>query len=141
MFSPVLRAKVGRLVIRNQSDVDRYVLSRSSGWYYEWEYDTLLAASDWLIANRTALMVELWRGAKDATLLVGPMYDITRAGAAKIIRQRVGLSAYWAPAARWLGFDRPKVYALAGVNLSDRNREGEPFALLGVGGDFEFGSR
>ena len=141
MFSPVVRAKIGRVIVRNQTDLDWYMLSRSSGWYYEWEYDTLLAENDWLVANRAALMVELWRGAGDATLLVGPIYDVTRAGAARIVRQRLGASAYWAPAARWLGFDRLRVYALAGVNLSDRNREGEPFAVLGFGGDLDVGAR
>ncbi len=141
MFSPVVRARIGRVIVRNQTDLDWYLLSRSSGWYYEWEYDTLLAENDWLVANRTALMVELWRGGGDATLLVGPMYDVTRAGAARIVRQRLGASAYWAPAARWLGFHRPRVYALAGVNLSDRNREGEPFAVLGFGGDLDIGAR
>jgi hypothetical protein len=33
------------------------------------------------------------------------------------------------------------VYALAGVNLSDRNREGEPFAILGFGGDLDIARR
>lgn len=141
MFSPVLRAKVGRLIVRNQTDLDWYMLARSGGWYYESEYDTLIDENDWLVANRTALMVELWRGAGGATLLVGPMYDVTRAGAAQITRQRLGASAYWAPATRWFGFDRPRLYALAGVNLSDRNREGEPFALLGFGGDLDVGAR
>jgi hypothetical protein len=141
MFSPVVRARVGRVVLRSQTDVDWYALSRTSGWYYEWENDTLLARTDWLVANRTAVMAELWRGAGDATLLAGPMYDVTRAGAARIVRQRAGASAYWAPAARWLGFDRPRVYALAGVNLSDRNRPGEPFVVLGFGGDLDVGAR
>ena len=140
-FSPVVRAKMGRVVVRNQTDLDGYALARSSGWYYEWENDTLLAKTDWLVANRTAVMAELWRGAGDATLLAGPMYDVTRAGAARIVRQRVGASAYWAPAARWFGFDRPRMYALAGVNLSDRNRRGEPFGVLGFGGDLDAGGR
>jgi hypothetical protein len=140
-FSPVVRARIGRVIVRNQTDLDWYRLSSSSGWYYEWEYDTLLAENDWLVANRTALMMELWRGAEDATLVVGPMFDVTRAGAARIVRERLGASAYWAPAARCLGLDRPRVYALAGVNLSDRNREGEPFALLGFGGEFDVGAR
>jgi hypothetical protein len=140
-FSPVVRARIGRLIVRNQTDLNWYTLSRSSGWYYESEYVTLIDENDWLVANRTMLLMELWRGAGEATVLVGPMYDVTRAGAAEITRQRVGASAYWAPAARWLGFDRPRVYALAGVNLSDRNREGEPFAILGFGGDLDIARR
>lgn len=140
-FRPTLRVRIGPVLAMNQTDLDWYQLSRSSGWYYEWEHDTLLAEDDWLVANRTALMVEAWRGAGEATLLLGPVYDFTRAVASGVVRQRLGVSAYWSPAARWLGFDRPRVYAHAGVNLVDRNREGEPFAVLGFGGDLDVGDR
>jgi hypothetical protein len=69
------------------------------------------------------------------------MYEFTRAGAAKIVRERAGGAVYWAPAARWLGLDRPRLYVLTGVNLVDRNRQGEVFALLGFGGDIDLGAR
>ena len=141
MLNPVLRARIGWLILRSQTDLAWYVLSRSSGWYYEPEYDTLLAERDWLAANRTVLMGELWHGTGDTTFLVGPMYEFTRSGTARIVRERVGATAYWAPAARWLGLDRPRVYALAGVNLVDRNRQGEIFAVLGFGGDVDLGTR
>ncbi len=85
-------------------------------------------------------MVELRRAAGDV-ILVGPMYDVTLAGGAGLVRQRLGATAYWSPAGRWLGLDRARVYALAGVNLSDRNHDGEPFALLGLGGDLDLGGR
>ncbi len=137
MLGPVLRAKLGRVIVRNQTDLDWYALSRTRGWYYESEYDTLLPRSDWLVANRTALLADLWDGPGAATFLFGPMYDVTRAGAAGITRERVGAALYFAPAGRWLGFDRTRVYALGGVNLSDRNRKGEPFAVLGFGGDLD----
>ncbi len=85
--------------------------------------------------------MELWRGAGDETFLIGPTYDVTFAGAAGIVRQRLGAAVYWAPGARWLGFDRTRAYALAGVNLSDRNRKGEPFVVLRLGGDLDVGRR
>lgn len=135
-FSPVLRARLGPLLLRNQTDLCWYALSSRPGWYHEAEYDTLLARRDWLVANATVLFAELL-GRTGASLLVGPMYEVTRSGAAAIVRQRVGAALYLAPAGRRLGLDRVRVYALAGVNLSDRNREGEPFAALGVGGDLE----
>jgi hypothetical protein len=137
-FSPVLRAKLGRVLLRNQTDLNLYWLSRSAGWYHESEYDTLLAKADWLVSNRTAALLEVWRGEQEAILLVGPMYDVTRAGAGGISRQRAGAAAWWAtPAAHWLGLDGLRFYALAGVNLADRNRRGQPFAILGMGGDLE----
>ncbi|HSN13696.1 MAG TPA: hypothetical protein VLT61_03635 [Anaeromyxobacteraceae bacterium] len=141
LLTPVLRAKVGRLVVRSQTDLAWYRLSATAGWYYESEYVTILSENDWLLANRTAVMVELWRGEGTATLLAGPMYDVTRAGAARIVRQRAGAAAFWSPAARWLGIDRPRVYALAGVHLSDRNLQGKPFAVIGLGGDLDIGGR
>jgi len=138
---PVLRAKLGPVVLRSQTDLHGYALSRIPGWYYESEYDTLLRETDWLLANRTAAMAELWRGAGEATLLAGPMFEVTRAGAARLVRRRAGAAAFWAPAARWLGFDRLRLYALAGVVLADRNRRGEPFAVLGFGGDADLAGR
>jgi hypothetical protein len=137
MFSPVLRAKLGPIVLRNQTELDWYRLSGTDGWYYEWEHDTLLDESDWLIANGTTVFFELWDGPGEATFLAGPTYDLTRAGGAGITRQRAGVSLYFAPTARWLGLHRVRVHALAGVNLSDRNREGQPFAVLGLGGDLD----
>lgn len=32
---------------------------------------------------------------------------------------------------------RPRLYAMAGTNVSDPNRSGEPFAAMGVGADIE----
>jgi hypothetical protein len=137
MFSPVVRARLGRLVLRNQTDLDWYAFARPAGWYYESEYDTLLARRDWLVANRTVLFADLLDGRPGATLLVGPMYDVTRSDAAAIVRQRTGAALFFAPAGAWLGFDRVSVYALGGVNLSDRNRAGEPFAVLGLSGQLD----
>ena len=139
MFGPVLRARLGALLLRNQTDLCWYALSSRPGWYHEVEYDTLLARQDWLVDNSTALFAELL-GRTGTSLLLGPMYEVTRSGAAAIVRQRVGAALYLVPAGRRLGLDRVRVYALAGVNLADRNREGEPFAALGVGGDLELGA-
>ncbi len=139
MLNPVLRARFGRVVLRNESEVSWYRMSSRTGWYYEWEHDTLLGDNDWLLGNRTTVFVELWRGAGEAALLVGPTYDVTRAGQADITRHRVGAAAYFEPPGRWLGFDRVRFFAMAGANIADRNRQGEPFAILGIGGDIEFG--
>jgi hypothetical protein len=34
---------VGSIVLRSQTDLAWFALSSSSGWFYEWEYDTLVA--------------------------------------------------------------------------------------------------
>jgi hypothetical protein len=136
-FSPVLRARLGPVVLRNETDLERYALSAAPGWYYESENDTVVARSDWVVVNRSILFANLSEGPSGTTLLVGPMYDVTRSGAAAVARQRVGAALYLARAVRKLGFDRMRLYAIGGVNLSDRNRTGEPFAALGLGGDLD----
>ncbi len=137
LFSPVLRARVGPIVLRSQTDLAWFALSSSEGWFYEWEYDTLLARRDLVVSNRSTLFFELWRGAGEATLLAGPGYEVTHAARAGITRQRAEGVLFWT-LADGLGFlARPRLFAMAGVNVVDRNRQGDPFAVLGVGADLD----
>ncbi len=137
LLSPVLRARVGPLVLRSQTDIAWFALSSSEGWFYEWEYDTLLARRDLVVSNRSTLFFELWRGAGEATLLAGPGYEVTHAARAGITRQRAEGVLFWSPADRLGRLSRPRLFAMAGVNVVDRNRQGDPFAVLGVGADLE----
>jgi hypothetical protein len=138
-FNPALRAKIGHVLLLSEANLEWYALASQPGWYYESEWDTLVARRDWILANRIALFADLWDGPGGGTLLVGPMHDVTYASAAAIARQRVGAALLFSRAGRWLGLDRMRIYLLAGINLVDRNREGAPFALLGGGGSFDVG--
>lgn len=135
MFTPVLRARLGPVVLRNETNLAWYRPSPHSGWYYEWEYDTLLASSDFLVSDRLAALAVLWRSRQDAALLAGPAYELTHAFKANLTRQRLEGILFWSPFARFGFVVRPRFLAIVGVNLEDRNRAGEPFALVGVGGD------
>lgn len=64
-------------------------------------------------------------------------YEYTRAARTGVERQRLGALLFWVPAAKGLGLDRPRLLLLGGVNLTDRNRSGEPFVLVGPGGDLD----
>jgi hypothetical protein len=137
MLSPVLRARAGRLILRSQTDLAWFALSTAPGWFYEWEYDTLLAERDFLVSNRTTMLFEVWRGDGETTLLAGPGYEVTHAGKSGITRQRAEGVVYWSPATRLGDLDRPRLFAVAGVNIEDRNRQLEPFVVLGVGADID----
>lgn len=137
LLSPVLRARAGPIVLRSQTDLAWFVLPPSPAWTYEWEYDTLLADRDFVVSNRSTVLVELWRGAGEATLLAGPGYEVTYAAGADLTRQRAEAVLFWSPADRLGPVARPRLLAVAGVNLVDRNRRHDPFALLGVGADLD----
>lgn len=137
MLQPTLRAKLGRLIIRNQTDVAWYQLGSGGPYFYEWEYDALVKSNDWIVANRTALLAELWSGSADAVLLVGPSYELRRALSAELQRQRLGGLAFFCPADRLGPLSRPRIFLQAGINLRDRNRQGELFVIGGLGTDFD----
>jgi len=137
LLTPVLRARVGPVVLRSQTDLGWFFLSPGGSWFYDWEYDTLIARHDFVVSNRSAVLCELWRGTGEAAFMVGPGYEVTHAAKAGITRQRVEAVAFWSPVARLGVFARPRAFAVAGVNLVDRNRAGDPFGVFGVGADLD----
>ncbi|HEY5955794.1 MAG TPA: hypothetical protein VIV60_04540 [Polyangiaceae bacterium] len=141
LLTPVLRARVGPIVARNQTDVAYYQLDSEPGYYLEWEYDTLLKNRDWVVSNRAALLGVLWEGKGTETLLLGPAHEVTHAFGTDITRHRLELMIYLEPATRWLGLDRPRLFGLTGLNLRDRNRDNQPFLVVGAGADFDIWSR
>lgn len=137
MATPILRVRVGSLLLRNETDLAWYRLAARDGWYYEPQNDTLLAARDFVVTNRLAALAELWHGDGDAILLAGPAYEVTHAGKADITRQRAEGVVFWSPAERLGSFTRPRLAGIFGVNLEDRNRKGDAFVAAGVGADVD----
>jgi hypothetical protein len=68
---------------------------------------------------------------------VGAQYDVTWTAGLSMMRQRVAAVATVVPVDPWGPFDRARFYLVIGYVLQDRNRQGEPFALLGLGSDFD----
>jgi hypothetical protein len=132
---PALRARVGRLVVRSAQLLAWYRLAGRSGTYYESEFDTLLRERDLLFRSLTTATFELWSAGEEATLLLGPAYEYTRAGRTGVERQRAGAALVWVLADRRFGVGRPRLLSLAGVDLADRNRRGQPFLVAGAGFD------
>jgi len=88
--SPVLRARLGPFVLRSEASARLYRMSSSPGYYYESEHDTLLAQADGLLDERAALLLGTPWDAGEAMLLVGPLYEYTRALRTGVARERVG---------------------------------------------------
>jgi hypothetical protein len=136
-FTPSLRARFGRLVLRNESELTLIALSRGRGWYRTPAEDTLVASRDLILSDQLAALVEAWRGTGRAGILVGPAAEITWAARADLTRVRVGGIAVLTLANRLGGLSRPRLFAWAGAATRDRNRAGEPFAVFGLSGDVD----
>lgn len=137
LFQPTLRAKLGRFYLRNQTDLAYYRFDANGPYFFEREYDTLLKDGDFLLANRTHVLYELWKGRAEQILLAGPFYDVTHAADAGITRQRIGTAFYWVPKDTLWILSRPRIFAEIGYNMQDRNRDNEGFAVFGVGFDYD----
>jgi hypothetical protein len=137
LLSPVLNARLGSVLLRSQTDLSWWFLPPSSSWAYEPENDTLLADRDFVVANRSTVLVRLWQGSGEATLLAGPGYEVTHAARADLTRQRAEAVLYWARASAPGPFTRSRLLAVVGVNLVDRNHQGAIFTMAGYGVDLD----
>lgn len=140
LLAPALRARLGRLVLRNETDLSFIALSRRSGWYRLPEEDTLVAPRDLIVSDQLAALVEAWRGRGEAGLLLGPAAEITWAARADLTRVRLGGIAVLTLSDRLGTLSRPRLFASAGVAARDRNRAGEPFAVVGMSADLQPGA-
>jgi hypothetical protein len=137
MLQPTLRGQMGPVIVQSQTDAAWYQTGTDFPYIFNWDYETYIEPKDFIIENRTDLLLELQRGAGETRFLVGPQYTFTYAVHTKLRRQRAGISVLWVPR------DRPdkKGYlwlALAsGVNLEAVLDEGSPYLIFGVGGSWQ----
>ena len=136
LLSPVLRVKLGPLLLRNATDLGWFRFGGRGPYFLEWEYDTLLKDGDWLVADGVQALAKLWQGSGENALFAGPFFEIAHAGASGITQERAGLIAAWTGLGRLGVLRRPRTFLQAGVHLRDPNREGELFVLAGVGASF-----
>jgi hypothetical protein len=136
LFQPSLQGKIGKVVLRNQTDLSYYRFSGRGPYYWEPAHDILLKDGDFLFANRTFVLYEIYRKSPAEALLAGPYYEVTRADDAHITQQKIGAAVYWTPAdSLWL-LKNPKLVMVTGYHLQDPNREDSLFLMLGAG--FEY---
>lgn len=136
LVQPTFYAEAGPVLIINQTDLAYYRFEGDGPFFLDWEYDTLAKDGDYVMSNRTQLLVPAWKGTRAAVLYTGPYYEITHAHDADLTRQRAGAQLYWVPAETLWGMDKPRIYSQAGVNIQDPNRQGEMYLALGFGVDF-----
>jgi hypothetical protein len=137
LFQPTLQAKMDRLIFRNQTDLAYYQFSGRGPYFLEQGYYTLLKNGDYLISNRTELLYEVWQRQRSKILLAGPYHEVTRADAARITQQKIGVLLYWVPVGSFHGLDRPRIVVKAGYHLKDPDRQGQLFVLFDMGFDFD----
>ena len=116
--------------------IDQAVSDGDSLLRNEPAYDTLLKDGDFLIANRTFILYEIYKKSHSETLLAGPYYEVTRADESQITQQKIGAALYWTPADSLWHLNSPKLVAVAGYHFQDPNRQGSLFLLIVVG--FEY---
>lgn len=138
LLKPVLRLPLGPALLRNVTQIAWLSFGGTGPYFLEWEYDTLLKDGDWYLADTLQALMTVWHGGSEAALRLGPFYEIARAGAAGIVQQRAGLVAVWTIADDLGALRRPGLGLEAGFHLSDPNRQGEPYVLLGIEMYFDF---
>lgn len=137
LLQPTLTVRAGPLIILNQSDAAYFTYNGTGPYFLEWEYDTLVKNGGWVVSNRTYLLWEAWKGQGKAVLLSGPVYETTRSFSSDLTRERLGAVAIWRPMERAGSFRLARVYSQAGLNLEDRNRDGEFYFIIGAGFDHD----
>lgn len=135
MFRPSLRAKIGRMLLRNETMLARYHFSGKGPYYFEQEYDTLLTDGDILKANDFSVLYEFIPNRKNILLFTGPYYEWVHANSSGLTRRRLGISIFWSKS-EGKYFVTQRIYSRIGFNLEDRNRDNTGFAIIGFGMDF-----
>lgn len=134
LFQPTLRGQLGKVAVQNQTDAAWYDTYAEGPYIFNWDYETFTALRDFIIENRTDVLLEMQRGAGETRFLIGPQYGLTYTVHTRLRRQRVGISLYWVPR------DRPKkpgyiyVCLASGVNLEAVLEEKSPYLVFVLGG-------
>jgi hypothetical protein len=137
LLQPTLALQVSKVILRDQLNLSLYRYIGNGQFFYDYENDSLMAPTELLAFNTTYLLIEAWKGKRDALLYVGALYDVTYAARSDVRRQRVGGVIVWQPKDPWGPLDRLRIYVMGGYILEDQNRKGEPFVAGGVGTDFD----
>jgi len=135
-LSVIPRVKLGPVLLRSKLSFTAYHFDNPGPYVYDADLDTLLGTTDFVVTSRSDVLFELHDGPGAETLLLGPTVEVRRTFDSGLARTRVGASLWYVPTERWANLHQPRLYAQAGINASDPNRRGEPFAVAGFGADF-----
>ncbi len=135
LIQPTLRAKLGRLILVNTSELARYSFSGRGPFFLELEYDTLMRSWDTLLANRTFALYSFRAGAAADHALVGPYFDFQHVHGSRLERAQLGAALDLLKSAAWRGADA-HLYLVPGFDLRDPNRRHQFYFAGGVGLEF-----
>lgn len=136
LLQPTLQATLGRYTVSNETRYAFYTFASPGSYFWELEYDTLLKKNDRLVANKTSLLRTFTPASQAGTLTLGPYYEIVHAFGAALERRRLGITLSFEPTANHHR-RQPHFYFQTGINLRDRNRDGQFYFAGGVGVSFE----
>lgn len=132
LFQPTLQGKMGKVYLRNQSEIAYYLYSGNGPYFRDVVYNTLLQNHDYLFVNRTHVMYEVRKFSDKSMFLMGPFYEVVRADSAQITQQRTGAQLYLVPgkdpSVKW----KPKAALQIGYHLEDPSRQGQLFMTFGL---------
>jgi hypothetical protein len=136
---PTFQIKLWRIAAVDQFELGLWYIHGPESYWLDPFYDNLIkrGAPDAVLRNSAFLLFEAYRGDAEESVYVGPMYEVVHTISAAITRQRVGLAASATPFAHLGPFDRPTLLFATGLNLEDRNRQGEPWVEGLVRVDFD----
>jgi hypothetical protein len=140
LFSPALRLDLGPVAFGNRTEVAHYRMTGAEGSFSEWEQDLEVAGGNWVVMNRSLLLLAAWRGGGSGALHIGPGYELSHHRSSRALgpetRQRAMAALQFSPGARWGAFSRPRFELSGGVGISSGQR-GDPFATASLGADLD----
>jgi hypothetical protein len=132
--APALKAKAASVIMRVRSEISWWrAEDAGEPFFYEPAWDTLIQASGSTMVTVEALALREFKLSGSKTLLLGPVYEMTRVSDGKENRkQSISLLAVWSKPGTFLGLKNPTV-ALKGLFfLEDPWRRHEPAAQLAL---------
>ncbi len=130
-IQPTLQFKIGDIAVRNQSDLARYRFPGPGPYYLAQEYDTLLRNNGWLFANRTQVLKEIRFAG--GIMFIGPYYEVVQGTPGTRLRRQAGILFYSEKSRQNAAEHGYHYVAQIGYDLTDQNREGQVFFLIGLG--------
>ncbi len=131
-FAPTLKARAGSVIVRVRAEISRFKAGdKGEPFYYEPAWDTLIKASGSTVVTTEAIALREFKLAGGKTLLLGPVYDLTRVKEAPANRkQDIGLLAVWSKSGAFHGLKDPTIAAKVFYFLEDPWRRHEPALQL-----------
>jgi hypothetical protein len=136
LLRPTLRAQFGQIIIMNNTDLVYYHFEGKGPYFFDWEYDALLEGDDFIVDNRTELLIEAWKDGDAACFMMGPYYHVTQTVWTGNRRQRLGWEMMLIPSDKLGSLGQFRIYTQIGANLEDRNWKNQLYAILGIGSDW-----